>query len=96
MRDAKIKFYENKFRSVSFNSKLTQRLINEVIGIKSLNKDKIDSVQVDDNIINTEYDILGASIIGSNVGKNLGEKFKDNACTPINMSNNMNNEYRIF
>jgi len=41
---AKRKFYENKFKTISNNPKLTWQLINEITYSKNINKDTIKTI----------------------------------------------------
>lgn len=52
LRLAKIKFYENKFRKVSYNPKLTWKLVNEITGCNSKNNESIKTIIMEDKYLN--------------------------------------------
>jgi len=80
LRLAKIKFYEEKFRKVLYNPKLTWKLINKITGSNPKNNDKIKTVIVNDIILNVDDNPKEVSNMFnnyfSNVGKNLAKKFQ--------------------
>lgn len=63
VRLAKIKFYEQKFKNVSSNAKLTWKLINEVISDKCRSKDEIIKLKHNEIELNVKKDPIVASNI---------------------------------
>lgn len=102
LRLAKINFYENKFQSVSSNSKLTWKFINELTGTIHNNKDKIELINDNGNLINIDSEpIRGANLFNNyfiNVGKNLTDHFLgiDNLEQIVNNKTNLTNFDSIF
>jgi len=76
---AKKKFYENKFKTISNNPKLTWQLINEIICSKNINKDTIKTIINHGQQFDTSNDPTVVSNIFNkffiNIGKKLAEKF---------------------
>jgi hypothetical protein len=66
LRLAKLRFYEKKFNSISHNSKLTWKLINEITCSKINNKEKIQTLKIDEKLINVNKDPKEASNIFNN------------------------------
>jgi len=91
LRLAKIKFYEEKFRKVSYNLKLTWKLINKITGSNPKNNDRFKTVVVNDIIFNIDDNPKELSNMFnnyfSNVGKNLAKKFKKTQNLVLNKSN---------
>jgi len=73
LRLAKIKFYENKLREVSSSPKLTWKLINEISGDNTKNKDKIKSILVNNNLLNIDENPKEAANEFNNYFTNVGE-----------------------
>ena len=66
VRLAKIKYYEQKFKNVSSNPKLTWKLINEVISDKRRSKDKIIKLKHNEIELNVKKDPIIASNMFNN------------------------------
>ncbi|XP_060867472.1 uncharacterized protein LOC132942833 [Metopolophium dirhodum] len=82
LRLAKIKFYENKLREVSSSPKLTWKLINEISGDNTKNKDTMKSIIVNNNLLNIDDNPKEAANefnnYFTNVGENLAKRFRKN------------------
>lgn len=93
LRLAKIKFYENKFRKVSYNPKLTWKLVNEITGCNSKNNESIKTIIMEDKYLNINDNPEEASNAFNNyftdVGKNLAKKF--NKTSNLNLNKRDNN-----
>jgi hypothetical protein len=77
LRAVKVKFYENKFISVSNNPKLTWQHVNEITDNKTINKETIRTIVNNDRTYNVNEDSKGMSNIYNqyfiSVGKKLDE-----------------------
>jgi hypothetical protein len=79
LRLSKEKFYEKRFKSVSYNQKLTRQLINEVTESITKGKDKFETIINNDKIYNANKepklvsDIFNKFFI--NIEKQLAESF---------------------
>lgn len=91
LKVAKIKFYEDKFSKVSYNPKLTWKLINEITGSNPKNNDKIKTVIMNDKILNIDDNPKEVSNVFNNyftdVGKNLAKNFNKTHNLVLNKSN---------
>jgi len=94
LRLAKIKFYENKFREVSYNPKLTWKLVNEITGCNSKNNESIKTIIMEDKYLNINDNPKEASNAFNNyftdVGKNLAKKFNKTSNLNFNKRDNNN------
>lgn len=73
MRLAKIRFYEKKFNSISHNSKLTWKLINDITCSKLNKKENIQTLKINDKLINANKDPKEASNIFNNFFTSIGK-----------------------
>jgi len=96
IRAAKINYYKNKFQEVSFNPKLTWKVINEI-----LNKnDDAKVIKLDDKTFDVKNEPLNIAIIFNNFFINIGNclacnieestyNFEENI-TPISFNSKFN------
>ncbi|KAL5242017.1 hypothetical protein ACI65C_009427, partial [Semiaphis heraclei] len=75
---AKINFYEKKFSSVASNQKLVWKLVNDLKGRTSKNKDSVDSININNHILNIEENTKEASNQFNNFFVNVGKKLSEN------------------
>jgi len=71
IRLIKLKFYEQKFKSVGSNPKLTWKLINKVTNNKFRSKDEITKLKYNEFKINTIKDPITASNMFNNFFINI-------------------------
>lgn len=63
---AKNRIYENKFKKVSYNPKLTWKLVDEITSDNSKNNDTIKTILVNDKMLNIKDNLLEAPNVFNN------------------------------